>query len=62
LTAITLQLETADVLIEAQAEAERVQKFVQQALQLSRSNLEEARRSVLDLRAAPLQGRTLEAV
>lgn len=59
LTAITLQLETADVLIEAQAEPQRVQKFVQQALQLSRSNLVEARRSVLDLRAAPLQGRTL---
>ena len=59
LTAITLQLETADVLIETQAEAERIQKFVQQALQLSRNNLVEARRSVLDLRAAPLQGRTL---
>jgi len=32
---------------------------VQQALALTRTNLEEARRSVLDLRAAPLEGRTL---
>ena len=30
-----------------------------QALALTRANLEEARRSVLDLRAAPLEGRTL---
>lgn len=59
LTAITLQLETADVLLDTQAESERIQQFVQQALQLTRNNLEEARRSVLDLRAAPLQGRTL---
>jgi two-component system NarL family sensor kinase len=32
---------------------------VAQALALARANLEEARRSVLDLRAAPLEGRTL---
>ncbi|MCB0048145.1 MAG: hypothetical protein KDE24_01175, partial [Caldilinea sp.] len=34
---------------------------VQQALALARANLDEARRSVLDLRAAPLEGRTLAA-
>jgi two-component system NarL family sensor kinase len=59
LTAIALQLETADVLLESSASSERVQQALQQALALTRANLEEARRSVLDLRAAPLEGRTL---
>jgi len=38
---------------------ERVRNAVHRALDLARSNLEEARRSVLDLRAAPLEGRSL---
>jgi two-component system NarL family sensor kinase len=59
LAATTMQLETADVLLEGQPGAERARQAVQQALVLTRSNLEEARRSVLDLRAAPLEGRTL---
>lgn len=59
LSAIALQLETADVLLESAADVERIQQTVQQALQLTRTNLVEARRSVLDLRAAPLEGRTL---
>ncbi len=77
LAAITMQLETADALLEAGASsgganaggassggsgpsaAERTQKAIAQALSLARANLEEARRSVLDLRAAPLEGRTL---
>lgn len=59
LTAITLQLETADALLESNADTERVRKAVQQAMTLTRANLEEARRSVLDLRAAPLEGKTL---
>jgi two-component system NarL family sensor kinase len=59
LTAIALQLETADVLLEGEGSPERVRQAVQQALALTRANLEEARRSVLDLRAAPLEGRTL---
>jgi two-component system NarL family sensor kinase len=67
LTAIALQLETADVLLETSAGASadlssdpvRAQQAVRQALALARANLEEARRSVLDLRAAPLEGRTL---
>jgi len=58
LTAITLQLETAEALLDA-ASLERAQKAVHQALTLTRSNLEEARRSMLDLRATPLEGRTL---
>ena len=57
LAAITLQLETADAL--ADARPQRARTAVQRALALARSNLEEARRSVMDLRAAPLQGYTL---
>jgi two-component system NarL family sensor kinase len=59
LTAVSLKLETADALLEANAPAEQVQQVVQTALKLTQANLEEARRSVLDLRAAPLEGRTL---
>jgi two-component system NarL family sensor kinase len=54
-------LESADALLEAGADARRIRQVVQQALALTRANLEEARRSVLDLRAAPLEGRTLAA-
>lgn len=59
LAAITLQLETADALLDNNGAHDRAQRNVQQALQLARTNMEEARRSVLDLRAAPLEGRTL---
>ncbi|MFW6063139.1 MAG: ATP-binding protein [Chloroflexota bacterium] len=59
LSAVALHLESADALLEGGAEEERVQRAVRQALSLTRANLEEARRSVLDLRAAPLEGRTL---
>src|SRR2546425_754261 len=57
LAAITLQLETADAL--AASRPERAHEAIRRALSLARSNLEEARRSVMDLRAAPLQNRTL---
>ncbi len=56
MTAITLQLETADALLDANPDNAR--SAVQKALALTRANLEEARRSVLDLRAAPLERRT----
>jgi two-component system NarL family sensor kinase len=59
LTGIALQLETADALLDGEAEKERIQRAVKQALALAQANLEEARRSVLDLRAAPLEGRSL---
>lgn len=59
LTAISLRLEMADALLESGADIGRAREAVGQALDLARHNLEEARRSVLDLRAAPLQGRTL---
>jgi two-component system, NarL family, sensor kinase len=57
LAAITLQLETADVL--AATHPERAEEAIRRALALARKNLEEARRSVIDMRAAPLQDRTL---
>ena len=59
LAGIVLQLETADALLEAESAPGRAQAAVAQALSLARANLEEARRSVHDLRAAPLEGRTL---
>lgn len=59
LTAVLLKLEGIDALLEAGAEVKKVRQAVQQALDLARVNLEEARRAVLDLRAAPLEGRTL---
>lgn len=61
LTAITLQLETAEAQLEAGAPPAAVGDAVAAALRLSREGLEEARRSVLDLRAAPLEGRSLTA-
>jgi two-component system NarL family sensor kinase len=59
LTGISLQLETADAFLETIPEAERARQAVQQALQLAQASLDEARRTVLDLRAAPLEGRPL---
>lgn len=69
LSAIALQLETADALLDAgeapttagAGQHEGARRAVQQALTLARANLDEARRSVLDLRAAPLEGRSLAA-
>lgn len=57
LAAIALQLETADTLVTMRPE--RAHEAIQRALKLARANLEEARRSVMDLRAAPLQKHTL---
>ncbi len=58
-SAIALQLEMADALLEAEGSPKRARDAVQRALTSARMNLEEARRSVLDLRAAPLEGRNL---
>jgi two-component system NarL family sensor kinase len=55
LAGISLQLETAEALMEAQADPQRIQHAISQALSLARANLEEARRSVLDLRPVPLE-------
>ena len=59
MAAAALHLESAEALLEANAEVDKVHKAIEKALGLTRQNLEEARRSVLDLRAAPLEGRTL---
>jgi two-component system NarL family sensor kinase len=59
LAGISLQLEAAEALLEAGASPDRVRAMLDRALSLTQTNLEEARRSVLDLRAAPLEGRTL---
>jgi len=59
LTAVSLQLESADVMLETGTSPAKARQAVQQALVLTRANLDEARRSVMDLRAAPLEGRTL---
>src|SRR5215216_2486177 len=57
LTATALQLESSDALLDAGSEKAR--EPLRRALSLTRSNLEEASRSVLALRAAPLDGRPL---
>lgn len=57
LTAIALNLETADALLEAGVDAEKVRAKVQQALKLTQGNLEDTRRSVQNLRAGDLEGR-----
>lgn len=59
LAGITMQLETLDALLEADASREKLQQIIHRTLDLTRRNLEEARRSVMDLRAAPLENRNL---
>jgi len=59
LTGIALKLESIDAMLESGTEPERIQQATQQTLNLTRTTLEETRRSVLDLRAAPLEGRNL---
>ncbi len=60
LTGVTLKLEAVDVMLEAAVEPDKIRPIIQQLLNLTRDNLEEVRRSVLDLRAAPLEGHNLE--
>lgn len=59
LSATALQLESAEALLDSKPE--KAHDSLRRALSLTRSNLEEARRSVQDLRAAPLEGRPLAA-
>lgn len=59
LTATMLQLESADALLHAGGGFERARQPLRRALNLTQANLEEARRSVLDLRAALLEDRPL---
>lgn len=57
LAAITLQLETADALMHLN-KTNDAHEAIMRALTLARANMEEARRSVMDLRAAPLEQQT----
>lgn len=61
MAAAILNLESADVLLDDTDPARQAKgrDKLRKALNLTRSNLEEARRSVLDLRAAPLQEKPL---
>lgn len=61
LAGILLRLEALEARLEGGAPAAQLQPDVRQVLELTRANIEEARRSVLDLRAAPLEGRGLAA-
>lgn len=58
LTGIGLQIEGA--LPRLRSNPDEASERLRRALELTRANLEEARRAVLDLRAAPLGGRALE--
>jgi len=60
LAAVTMQLEVADSLAAGQAD-ERLGRAVGRALQLAQSTLDQARKSVVDLRGTPLEGRNLSA-
>ncbi len=59
LSALTLKLESIEAYWESNPQHPKIAQLLQQSLQLTRQNLEEARRSVLDLRATPLQNATL---
>ncbi|MEM7133096.1 MAG: GAF domain-containing sensor histidine kinase [Chloroflexota bacterium] len=59
LAAIVLQLETADALLETSPEREKLSPLITKAVTTAQENLEEARRSVMGLRATPLDGCTL---
>ena len=57
--AVLMQLEAMDALFEAGAGREKLQRILSQLMAMVRTNLEEVRRSVSDMRAASLEGRSL---
>lgn len=59
LAGIILHLETADSLIEDGQKNKKINSIIHQTLEIARGNLEDARRTVQDLRAAPLEGKSL---
>ena len=59
LAAIVLQLENLDAKLDAGAPTGDLKGVIQQIMTLTRDSLDGARRSVQDLRAAPLEGQTL---
>ncbi|GAG82383.1 unnamed protein product, partial [marine sediment metagenome] len=58
LSGIVLKLETVQALLES-GKMDKVDDLLSQTLDLTRNNIEEARRSVLELRATPLEGNNL---
>lgn len=60
LAAILMRLETLDALLDDDTDRERLSEILRGAMTLARGNLEDARRAVLDLRAAPLENRSLQ--
>ena len=59
LSAIALQLDTAEVLLEQGTDPAQVQTHLEAGRELASKGLRDARRSVFDLRAEPLEGRSL---
>ena len=59
LAGILMRLETLDALLDGDTDRERLSEIVRDAIVLARDNLDDARRAVLDLRAAPLENRSL---
>ncbi len=58
LTAIALQLESADAALEMKVNVEEARTRISKALKMTRTSLDEARRSVLELRENPLERQT----
>lgn len=58
-SAIAFQLDTAEVLLDEQNKPKSVLEHIQTARELAGKGLQDARRSVFDLRATPLEGRQL---
>ena len=58
LSGIALKLETTQAFLE-NGRSEKANEWLAQTIEFTRQNLEEARRSVLDLRATPLHGHNL---
>jgi len=58
--AVLMQLEAMDALFVAGAKRGKLRRILSQLMAMVRDNLEEVRRSVADLRAASLEGRSLE--
>ena len=59
LTGLTLQLETAEALLDIDTPSQQLAPYIAQALSTVRRCLDDVQRSVLDLRAAPLEGKNL---
>lgn len=59
--AVLMQLEAMDAQFTAGAKREELRQYGLRIMEMMRTSLEEVRRSVLDLRAVPLEGRSLGA-